>query len=157
MNVRTLRTGAACLTLLMVACGVPQAAPNRCLEDVNLAELIEAEGLPQVQSQGWGISSVAEISENRLFDGEQEAVLVLDDPGPLVGRLCGRLENQISESCHVEKFWSGTEHCSGHFWFRPSAVISPSGRPVEGRVALFASKTPEGKTALTLTTTEWAQ
>lgn len=61
MNVWTRHAGAACLTLLMVACGVPQAAPDRCLEDVNLAELIEAEGLPQVQSQGWGASSVAGI------------------------------------------------------------------------------------------------
>ena len=157
MIVRTPLVGLACLTLFMAACAAPQTAPNRCFENVSLAELIEAESLPQAQPQGWGVSSVAGASENRLFDGEQEAMMVLDDPGPFVGRLCDRLKAEVAGRCNVEKFWSGTEHCSGLLSSHHSAVISPSARPVLGRVALFASKTPEGKTALTLTTTEWAQ
>jgi len=161
MSFRLRQIGAACLTLFLAACGAaPGSNPYRCLEDVNLAQLIKAEGLPQEQTDPWGTSAVATASENRVFDGEQEAILVLDDPGPFVGRLCDRLKAQLAERCVVEDFWPGAEHCVASLRSPQKAVTSAVGvytsRPVSSRVALFASKMPEGKTALILTTMEWA-
>jgi hypothetical protein len=99
-------------------------------------------------------------SEHRLFDGEQEASLVLDNPGLLVGRLCNRLKVQLAERCEVKKFWSGAEHGVAFLESPSGAVTSSQGvytrRPVLGRAALFASRTAEGKTVVLLTTTEWS-
>lgn len=160
MIARTREIGLICLAaLLLAACRVvsTSAPPQRCMEEVNLAELIEQEGVPQVQPRGWGTSSVAGMSENRIFDGEQEAVLTLDHPGPFVSRLCEGLKARIAEGCNVEKFWSGAEHCLAVLSSQPSSAGAGRGRPVTGRAALFASRTPEGSTAVILTYTEWAQ
>lgn len=150
-----------CLAMCVATCrAAPSSEPYRCLDSVNLQQLIQAEQLPQTQPEGWGVSSVAIASENWLFDGEQEAAVVLDDPSPFLGRLCDRLKGQLAERCDVEKFWLGEEHCAAVLASPLSAVTSPGGiyarRPVHGRVALFYSKTARGKTAIILTTTEWA-
>lgn len=148
----------------MATCRVAPSSdpdPYRCLENTNLGQLIQAETLPQEQLQGWGSSSMAIASENRLFDGEQEAALALDNPSPFLGRLCRRLKGQLAERCNVEKFWSGAEHCAAVLMSPHAAVTSPQGvytrRPVKGRVVLFASKMANGKTMIILTTTEWSQ
>ena len=145
----------------MATCRVtPGSSPYRCLENISLGQLIQTEEVPQTQPQGWGSSSVETASENRLFDGEQEAILALDNPSPFVGQLCDRLKVQLAERCDVEKFWSGAEHCVAVLRSPQSAVKSSEGvyarQPVRGRVALFASESAEGKTAIVLTATEWA-
>lgn len=160
MTYRLNLTVTTCLAIFVASCGAAPSEPYRCLESVNLQQLIQAEHLPQTQPEGWGVTSVATASENRLFDGEQEAAVVLDDPSPFLGRLCDRLKGQLAERCDVEKFWSGEEHCAAVLISPPSAVTSSGGiytrRPVHGRVALFYSKTGREKTAIILTTTEWA-
>jgi hypothetical protein len=161
MTLRLRLLATICLPLFVATCrDTPSSDPYRCLAGVNLGELIRAEAPPQVQSQGWSSSSITMSSENRLFDGEQEASLVLDNPGPFIGRLCNRLKDQLAERCDVERFWSGAEHCAAFLESPSAAVTSPQGvytrRSVLGRVALFASRTTEGKTVVLLTTTEWS-
>lgn len=161
MTLRRQLVASICLAMFMGTCRVaPSSDPYRCLEGIDLGQLIQAES-PQGQQQGWSSASTATASENRLFDYEQEAVLVFGNPTPFLGRLCDRLKAQLTERCDVEKFWSGPEHCAAFLMSPNAAVTSPQGiysrRPVQGRVTLFTSKTVEGKMAIILTATEWAQ
>lgn len=161
MTLRRQLAASICLALFIGTCRVaPSSDPYRCLEGINLGQLIQAE-VPQDQQQGWSLAGTATASENRLFDNEQEAVLEFGKPSPFPGRLCDRLKAQLAERCNVEKFWSGPEHCAA-FLISPSAAVTSSQgtysrRPVHGRVTLFTSKTVEGKMAIILTATEWAQ
>ena len=162
MTLRLQLVASVCLATFVATCRVASnSEPHRCLEGINLVELVQAEEHLQEHPQGWSSTSMAVASENRVFDGEQGVVLVLDDPSPLLGRLCGRLKDQLAEHCDVKNFWSGPEHCAA-FLVSPDAEVNSSQgiytkRPVQGRVALFASKTTEGKTEIVLTATEWSQ
>jgi hypothetical protein len=139
-----------------------QQQPYRCLADVNLGELVKSEGLPQSPPQAWESSARQESQENRFFEGEQEIRgLIVDNPGPWVGRLCDRLKAQLAKRCDVSELWTGIEHCAAEVQSPNAAVTGPDGvyklRPVAGRLNLFVSRAEKGKTNLVLTTTEWAQ
>jgi hypothetical protein len=150
------------LYLTSLGASTSRQQPYRCFEEVNLAELIKSEGLPQCQNQPWGVNAVKIAQENRFFDGRQEARdLIVDDPGPWVGRLCDRLRTRLAQRCDVTEFSTGIEHCAAEVRSPSAAVTGPGGvyqlRPVSGRLNLFASRTGDGKKNLILTATEWAE
>ena len=132
--------------------------PYRCFEQVNLNQLIKAEGSPQLARSGWGTSGMNTSIENRLFDGRQEAELPVDSI-VAVDRLCRKLREQLAARCEVKEFWAGTEYCAGVFESSSHAVTSPDGtymlRPVIGRMDLLTSRLPDGRLKVVLMTTEW--
>lgn len=133
--------------------------PYRCLHEASLQALLEAEGVPH-QPQSWGVGRSETVSENRLFDGDQEAVLRLDDPGSYVARLCGRLKEQLASRCDVREFRAGGGYCAAAVDSPRNPTTAPAGvhafRPTHGRAVLFSTRMPDGKAQVVLTTTEWA-
>ena len=152
----------AALGLTLTGCGFSSGSsePYRCFHEVSLSQLIEAEGLPQSQPAAWVVSNVAVASENRLFDGEQEADLSLDSPNLFVGQMCARLKSQLAARCNIASFWAGADYCSAVVESPHDAVTSTGGkyvfRPVRGRLLLLATQGPQDRSKVVLTTTEWA-
>jgi hypothetical protein len=159
-GVMILRAIAATLGLAVTSCGFSSGTePYRCLHEVSLNQLIEAEGLPQSRDSGRTFSTLAVAIENQLFDTEQEAVLSLDNPSLFVGGLCARLKSQLASRCNVTSFWAGVDYCSAVVESPQNAVTSAGGRyifrPVRGRVLLLFSQDPQDRSKVILTTTEW--
>ena len=146
--------------LLLAGCQVSPSAQDlyRCHEAIDLHELIQSVGVP-AQAHGWDTGKASKTLAQRLFDGESEAVLSLPNIAEFVGNLCHELEDHLASRCSVPAFWSGIQYCVARTEARFADTTDSNGvyiqRPSQGRVALFATSLPDGRTKLVLTHTEW--
>ncbi len=148
------------LALLAAGCDVTaRQEVHRCLEEVSLQELLETAEVAR-QPQAWGIVQEETMTENRLFDGNQEAMLRPENPGPDISSLCGRLKEQLASRCDVREFRAGGEYCAAAVESPVNSTTGPAGvlvrRPTHGRVLLSSSRMPDGQSKVVLITTEWA-
>lgn len=156
----------AVLTALLIVSAVAlnrQAAvgrdlePYRCLEDLNLHELMESSGLPK--DKMWDVTGMNLATQGRVFDRSQEVRMDFKEAPAYVGAMCRHLEAQLSSRCKIRKFWAGSQHCSAEIESPSTAITGPDGvhrhQGVFGRVNLFASPGPDGKVHIVLAGSEW--
>lgn len=148
------------LAFLMLEGCDPEAKlkPYRCLENINLQELMAAEGSPATRT-GWSSSGNSKgLPRQKIFDLESETSPFPDLPDGYIGRLCGRLRTELTQRCEVRDFWESSESCAAAVSSPMDKITGPGGvyklRGLDGRVNLFAARSTEGKKVV-LTGTEW--
>ena len=161
------RTGL--ILMLLIGCFVSGCStdvteklePYRCLEGIQIGEMMKAEGVPVRTGENGGNAGGSQeiMSMNRVFDLEQTADIALEGSDEALGRLCQRLRSDLSQRCDVSAFWEGTGYCAAHVESPHEKITGAGGiytrRRMVGRLSLFATKSANGAEVV-LVGTEWA-